>query len=274
MPRVAILISHADQEPFKSIVQGFSRPSSFAVEEFSFDLFYFQGRQAGQLENWFRVKVESLRYSAFWPALRLYDSILLWLFSIYLPSANVATGAHNRIFLQTHSPEDQRHIAIKLYSALKYCEKKNYDYVLRTTSNSIFNITNLVIFLRSNMKSSILYAGREVKSFARPSFISGSFLILNKNAIKLLLASRATHNYGVLDDVAIGKIFSKSKSEITKRYCESIDFPNVGSLRDYSSERLLGGLHYRCKATKNPRNDLEIMLELAKLLRERRISYV
>lgn len=273
MPRVAVLISHAHQEPFVSILNGFDRPSKFNFENFSFDIFYFEGRRGGEVGNFFRTKIEKIRYSPAWPLLRAYDTAILWLTSMKLPIAKSFKDELGREFLRINTPEDQRHIAIKVYSALAFCDKKDYDFILRTTSNSIFNVKNLVDFLNGKINTELLYAGREVKSLNRPSFISGSFLILNRRALQYLLNSRFSHNYGVLDDVAIGRLFNKSKPEVNKEFCGSMDFPNLSLVADQPKEVFLKATHYRCKSTTIPRNDLEIMLELANQLTDGEISY-
>lgn len=274
MKRVAILISHAHQEPFISILEGFERPSKFQFEGFSFDLFYFEGRRVGRIENWLRVKVERIRYSIFWPILRLYDSVFLWLAALKLPEAKEGTDESGRRFLKINTPDDQRHIALKVYSALVFCENAKYDFVIRTTSNSILNLNNLVTFLRSEFSERIVYAGREVKSHNRPPFISGSFLILNRFAVENLLKLRKFHNYGVLDDVAIGRILEKVSEVVTKQYCQSLDFPSVSHVSDYPYNILPESFHYRCKSIAIQRNDLKIMLELKKHLSKQEIDYV
>jgi len=274
MPRVAIIISHAHQEPFISILQNFDRPSKLNFEDFTFDLFYVQGKNCGRFEKWFRTNIEKLRYTRFWPALRLYDTFFLWLAAINLPSARATTDELGRQYLKVRVPEDQRHIAVKVYSALSFCEKEDYDFVIRTTSNSIFNLKLVVDFLSRNIDTDMLCGGREVKVQDRPSFVSGSFLVLNKNSLRYLLKSRMSHNYGVLDDVAFGRIFTKAERVIRKEFCDSSDFVSIRSIGENRHDNFLNSAHYRCKSSSIPRNDLEIMLELAKILVKAQISYV
>jgi hypothetical protein len=274
MPRIAIIISHANREPFLSIIRDFHRPTKLVIEEFIFETFYFEGRQSRKSMNFLREKVEKLRYSNFWPILRLYDSFFLWLAGFFLPTSKLVTDRYGRKILKTNIPEDQRHIALKVYSALTYCNESNYDFVLRVTSNSLINIYQLMEFLRNREASVPLYSGREVRTLNRPSFISGSFLILNKSAIRLLLSSRYLHNYGVLDDVAIGRIFARCSANISKEFCKSVDFPNLSTLSKFCQENFVGVMHYRCKSMSNPRIDSEIISALKKRLAQAQILYV
>jgi hypothetical protein len=274
MRRVAILISHANQEPFTSVLSGYERPSTLDFEEFRFDLFNFEGRDNGLLENWFRTNLEKFRYSVFWPALYLYDFVFLWIKAFFLPSAKLKFDDKGNRFLHIELPEDQRHIALKVYSSIQFCYEKNYDFILRTTTNSIFNLSALVDFLGQVEENRILYAGRKVAAINRPSFISGSFLVINRKAAKFLLSSRKKHNYGVLDDVAIGRIFSNTQVEIQRVFLESRDFPDSSTIKSFEEENLSALVHFRCKSTAKPRIDLELMLELSKLLKERGVKVV
>jgi hypothetical protein len=132
----------------------------------------------------------------------------------------------------------------------------------------------LVNFLGQVEENRILYAGREVVAMNRPSFISGSFLIINRKAAEFLLTSRKKHNYGVLDDVAIGRIFSNTQVEILRAFLDSRDFPDLFTINSFEEENLSAIVHYRCKSTAKPRIDLELMLELSKLLKERGVKVV
>lgn len=274
MTRVAILISHAHQEPFISLIERLQRPSRLKFEDFSFEVFYFEGRRSSPIEFWLRAKIERLRYSRFWPLLRIYDVVFLRLSSARLPVAKLEVDEIGQKFLKVDCPEDQRHIAVKLYSALYFCLEKEYDFVVRTTSNSLFNIEKLTQFMRERIDVGLLYAGREVKSLNRPSFISGSFLILNKDAIKELLLYRKYHNYGVLDDVAIGRLFTALGERVTKAFGSSIDLPNMNSITNLSSTEMRKAVHFRCKSDATPRNDSDVVLELTKLLEVSNIIYV
>jgi len=209
-----------------------------------------------------------------WPLLNIYDTFFLKLMSITLPIARLETDYRGRKFLRVDSPEDQRHIAKKLYSALSFCFEEEYDFVVRTTSNSLFNIKKLSQFLREINDKEILYAGREVKSLNRPSFISGSFLILNKRSVENLLRCRKHHNFGVLDDVAIGRIFANEIGDLSKVYLQSIDLPNLESIAKISKHELGETIHFRCKSSSIPRIDVEIVTSLTKLLSQLEIPHV
>lgn len=274
MRRVAIAISHANQDPYTSIIEGFQRPKSFEFDEFRFDVYYFEGRKAQRLEAWRRNKIERIRYSPLWPVLSMYDRVFLRASSKTVPEAKLDTEVTERNMLRVDTPEDQRHIAVKVYSIAKYCHTHEYDFLIRTTSNSILNLSSIVNFIRSSQDEELLYAGREVTSLERPSFISGSFLILNRTSMEFLLRGRGDHDYGVLDDVAIGKIFNLDANGVSKKVVTSVDFGDFQSVIDFPLDALSNVVHYRCKANVSPRNDLEIMRELTIRLKESRISYV
>jgi len=218
--------------------------------------------------------VEKVRYSSLWPILRIYDTVFLWLASLRLPKARLSVDSSNRRCLQIATPEDQRHIAIKVYASLEFCYEEDYDFVLRTTSNSIFHLERVIDFLRKSKSHEFLYAGREVKSLNRPSFVSGSFLLLNKNSIRFLLESRRSHNYGVLDDVAIGRVVSRNSNQFKRVFLNSMDFGSFDAISEIASDEILKTTHYRCKDNNAERKDLQFMLMLSKKLKELGVPYI
>ena len=274
MRRVAIAVSHANQEPYSSILEGFKRPNTFQFDEFTFDLYYFEGRQTRKWETWVRRKVEEIRYTPLWPILRVYDNLTLPISARKSLDVKVDSEKLEHKVLRINTPEDQRHIAIKVYAVAKFCQEKKYDFLIRTTSNSIINLSKVVSLIRESDSKELLYAGREVRAYQRPSFISGSFLVLNQKAIEFLLAMRHVHNYGVLDDVAIGKIFDNESIKVSKKTVKSVDFIDVQSAMDFPNEDFQEVMHYRCKANSNPRNDLEVMRALAQNLDRLGVAYV
>lgn len=274
MRRVAVIVTHANEEPYKSILEGIERPSSFQLDEFAFDLYYVEGRRKGNLESRLRKLIEGFRYSTLWPLLRIYDTFILRRAASHLPEAQLISESNKREFLRVDTPEDQRHIAIKVYSAIKFCQSQNYEFLIRTTSNSIVNLRNVVKIMSNSIDDNLLYAGREVKRLDRPSFVSGSFLILNRAAMNYLMSSRQSHNYGDLDDVAIGKVFDLQSTKVAKQFVKSLDFTEVQSVFDLSIEELREATHYRCKTKSIPRSDLQVMNLLIQTLRRAGIEYV
>lgn len=273
MRRVAIIVTHANQEPYISILEGFRRPNLVQIDEFTFDIYYLVGRNSRILEDHIRRAVERIRYTSLWPILRVYDSTLLRIASRNLPEVTLVIDSSGRNFLSIDTPEDQRHIATKVYSAVNFCQSHNYEFLIRTTSNSILNLPRVLDLLRGSKKMDLLYAGREVMSFKRPSFVSGSLLILNRNSMNYLLKERRNHDYGVLDDVAIGKIFN-SEVEVSKRIISSVDYQDIKSVLDFPLDAVQSVLHFRCKANSTPRNDLELMSALAEKLQRAGVNYV
>jgi hypothetical protein len=206
--------------------------------------------------------------------LKLYDSIVLnfrWK-SIETARLISKVGVPNRLI--SSSPEDLRHLAVKFYASLQYCIEKDYDFVLRTTSNSFFNLKNIVSQINHDDSSRILYLGRKLELANRSPIISGSFLLLNRAAMLTLKSRIPYHDHSVLDDVGIGNILGNAALNVEPTFANSIDFESVEAIEALPIDDLARYTHYRCKTRVVPRNDEFVLRKLVSRLTEAGIQYI
>lgn len=272
--RVAVLVANAHREPFLSIDRANIRKGREILENFLFDVFYYEGRQIGRIEGKFRDNIESIRYKKFWHVLKVYDSIVLnnrWR-TIETAKLIPEQGKPNRLIAP--SPEDLRHLAVKFYASLQYCIVENYDFVLRTTTNSLFNLRNIINHIEHSDTSKPLYMGRKLELSPRSPMVSGSFLLLNRASMQVLRDNIPNHDHSVLDDVAIGKILGYEAQKLEPSFANSIDFNSIEEVDSLRSEDFVWYTHYRCKTKVNPRNDNLVLKKLVSRLIEAGIRYI
>jgi hypothetical protein len=201
-----------------------------------------------------------LRYSRFWPLQRIFDTLILLRFNFFSPKTSIANQN-----ISVNVGEGLRKLGVKVLSGLSILEK-NYDIVIKTTSSSAFNFKKLHEGIENLPLSDgvPIYAGSVINFNSKKPFISGANLLLDKNAIRILIKNKFKWNHGELDDVAIGKIMRSNGVSIHELTTLNID--SIAALEKISSEILNDNQHFRCKSSDVPRNDLDILTTIASRL--------
>ena len=107
----------------------------------------------------------------------------------------------------------------KTIKSINHClQNFDFDYIYRTNLSSVLNLNKLYSYLQNN---TVDYAGQHMETF-----ISGSGIILSKEACKKLIQDKSLINNMEPDDVAIGKTLSKIYEMI------NIEFYALSSIDD------------------------------------------
>ena len=265
--RVAILVAARRDPFFESLKKRFHDEIEILIENFQFDLFLVEGKELPSFERRIRDYVEKIRYTKLWPILRIYDSVVFRL-KKKLPDVSILSSTPRVIQISTK--DDLRHLARKMYAAFQYCINEEYDFVVRTTLSSIINLNALIRILERVEENYEFYAGRELKLPGASSFSSGAFTVYNKSALQYLLDNRDKHQYGLLDDVAIGRIL---QGEVPFHPLKSLDLLETGQISVIPKSVVQETIHFRCKSAALPRKDIEIMSEVTEILLGAGIQY-
>jgi hypothetical protein len=259
-PRIAILITDTYGEPFEQLRRDFSPILTAEALRNGIDCYFIKGNLPTRIEIMLEQLSNRLRYSRFWRVQRIFDALILFKFNLFPPRISV-TGKE----ISVNVGEGLRSLGIKVLSGFFVLEE-NYDFVIKTTSSSVFNFKKLLEAIEYLPTSNGIpvYAGSVIRFNSNKPFVSGANLLLNRNAIQILLDNRINWNHGELDDVAIGKIMRRNSVLIHELTTLNID--SVATLEKIPLEVLKKNQHFRCKSSDFPRNDLAIMLAIVSKL--------
>lgn len=266
--RVAILIASRRDPFFDALKAKFNRKSYLESGNFSYEVFFVEGKLLSSLERKIRDHIERLRYTKLWPFLWAFDSIFLRPGN-QLPAAHLVESESKVI--QVDTKDDLRHLALKMYSAFQYCVEQQFDFVVRTTLSSIINLDELGRYLDGIEDSDRLYAGKELKLPQTSPVASGSFTVFARKTLEHLLSNIDRHQPGFLDDVSVGKILIK---DFDFSPLSSYDLARFGEMKMIPKKEIHSIMHFRCKSDARPRRDLEILEEVSKALNAAGIQYV
>jgi hypothetical protein len=249
--KVAVLIAHADREPFKSVKKLTENQIILVNASEGVDTYYAIGLKRNRLEMKFRDSVEKMRWSRSFFILRLIDQVLLSKYKRRVAKRQIVDRE-----IRIRVPEDIRHLTPKLLSAYEFLYNEGYDWVVRTTTFSIVIPRNLLNILNRLPTDEPRVGGRIVNQLDGTSFISGSFSVFNQSALRLILDSKNKINFGLIDDVALSRlvfnlgipIFPISSVDIAREY----DLLSLMSLKESQIS------HIRCRS--NPKNDDDVGL--------------
>jgi hypothetical protein len=259
-PNIAILITDTYGEPFEQLRSKFSPVLVAEALSHGIDCYFLKGNLPSKTEIIMEHFSNRLRYSRFWPIQRACDSLILFRFNMFSPKVSI-TG-HD---ITVNVGEGLRKLGIKVLSGLTVLEK-NYDFVIKTTLSSTFNFKKLLEGIENLtlIKGVPIYAGSVIDFNVNKPFVSGANLLLDKNAIQILLQNKSKWNHGELDDVAIGKIMRTNEVPIHK--LTSLNIDSMEALEKLPIEVLRETQHFRCKSSNIPRDDLAILLNVASKL--------
>lgn len=254
MKKLAVFVADSGLEPFPSIkseVKGIH----LDLDSESTEVFFISGED--RREPALSKISDKLRYTKFWPAQYSVDNFTLKALSL----REIKTRESGNTLLVRRSKEGLRYLGRNFLAATRYAYSNEYEFMLKTTISSVFNPRKLHDFLETHNHRAPLYAGRKImppkgrvrKNFA---FVSGSCVLLNREAMKLVLDNNQSWDHGVLDDVALGKLLH-TKVPITE--FPSVDLSSISSVKTLSEENFQNIVHFRCKSEQLPRNDSEIM---------------
>ena len=124
------------------------------------------------------------------------------------------SGSDKFNYIENHlnvvSPDDYSSISFKTIKVFNGYQREyiEFEYIYRTNTSSYIDIKKLHSFCRSNI-SDYLYRGTKISNYFKDqhiSYVSGSDILLSKNAFDLLIENTDNWDTDLVDDVSIGKI--------------------------------------------------------------------
>jgi hypothetical protein len=143
-------------------------------------------------------------------------------------------------------------IICKTLESMEKLRNTDFDYIFRTNLSS-FIIINKLIEIGNNLPDNV-YAGCIGKA-KKIIFCSGSGFWLSKKYVNLLLDNKDKLKIDLLDDLVIGKFFSKIKKTKLNRY-DLIDNKNKTTKVNFLLRKIKPNFHIRIK---NKNRDLDIL---------------
>ena len=145
--------------------------------------------------------------------------------------------------------------------------KDNYDFdFLYETNTSSYIIPRKILELIDEESDGIVYAGH--LGYPGANFVSGSNRLLSAKALNLLIKKRRLWDTALLEDVAIGKLFSKLGILIQE--LPSLSLTNESEVMNLSKESIVENYHFRLKSDER---GMRIDSKLMNLLHDRITSY-
>jgi len=132
-------------------------------------------------------------------------------------------------------------MGIKTLKAFEWVDSNlSYDYIFRTNTSSYVNYKNLIRYLKIIKKEGTDYCGY-IGEYKGIKYVSGSGIILSKNAIKSLISSKSEIDTDIVEDIAIGKLMKIN--EISPVNGKRKDIESHKDIRNIDSDEY----HIRCR---------------------------
>lgn len=257
----AIVIAMADEPPFIQIKENIYPMLTDWYAQFGYETFFVYGRNASIFERNIRKIVEKIRWTRFYPILRIYDLIVLFPYKWFLPKSRLEG---KNIFVNV--PEDLRHLSIKTLSSLFLLDSLGYEVLIRTTVSSILVPQVIEKSLSRVGTTEAIYSGRVIYRNDESSFVSGSLIIFKNGSIDLLREKLNRFDFSLLDDVAFGKFF---RNKTVKTFnLQTMDISERKLLPKNKSD-LIDVAQIRCKSgvVAKDRVDEYLMMKVVELLK-------
>ena len=265
--RLIIIVKHCLMEPWLEIVQNGQCKTWLTLEMpvTGIKIIHFYGIPGGKILQTLDKFHEKLRWRNGYSSLliHLIDKILFAPILFWIPKVAKSN------LLSTSQLELQCRV-IDTYSTLRWKQlavyrfvKDNYDFdFLYETNTSSYVIPHKILELIDEESDDIIYAGNI--PFPDANFVSGANRLVSAKALNLMLKKRRLWNTAFLEDVAIGKLFSKLGISIQE--LPSLSVTNKSDVMNLSIESIRKNYHFRLKSYES---DRRIDSELMSLLHER-----
>jgi hypothetical protein len=254
--KIAVLIADSFGEPFESLKSDI-QPRVWDFENRP-DVFYMKGIKPNRLQVGLNKFTDETRYKPWWPIQRAFDCIELRRYQGQ--EIKVELSGQD---LSLELPEGLRYLGLKVLTSLEYLITKGYDLFYKTTLSSLVNPREFQKKI-SQINLNTPYYGGTLVNFGGHPFVSGANMLINRKTVEILISNKKRWNYGLLDDVAIGRLL---EHHVEVSPLESLNIASVGEVSKYLTTDIENTMHFRCKSSKLPRNDVEIMRSLSERIR-------
>lgn len=265
--KLVVGIMHVTRDPWLSIVRKGQLPSWEKFNKNDLKVIYFFS-VSNKLFSFIDRFIEAMRwrkgrYASYAISYFLMFFLRPWI--NYLPKPKIASSRESKIdatSLRVNIPELTATMRWKKISFLQYfLYNTNAKFVIISTSSSILNINKIYEYIESiNGENTCIYAGSLQQSHDC-LFTSGSFTLLSRKAVEILLENRKRMPVHVMDDIAFGSVFKQMG--INPVSLDSVNIDSPKKLRNFNDDNLSKYFHFRLKSGDwRGRNDVEIMNEL------------
>ena len=147
---------------------------------------------------------------------------------------------------------------LKNIEMFRFALKQNFDFLVMINNSTFLNLQKLVENVNTFPRKKLI-SGRFIDDSLET--VSGSFMILSIDVVKLLVSNKLNLRFDLPNDVAISKLLVKDKFIRIKIFNK--DFDNVGLIRNLNNSEIQKFVSIRCKSGNlSNRNDVMIMREI------------
>jgi hypothetical protein len=253
--KIAVLIADSYGEPFETLRE-YSLTHCWNPLPLNLNVFTMIGKPEKGINRSLNKFSDGVKYSKFWPFQRLVDATLLSRYKTKLPSV---TRIDNTLHVDIS--EGLRNLGPKFLASIEYLFSHGYEYVYKTTLSSVVQKDKLIQIASHFPEGTKVYAGTIVGQNGK-FFASGANLLINKEMFELISKNKKNWCFSDYDDVALGKIARTHGVAIYEM--NTINIPSVETLNQVTITQIRNSVHFRCKSTAIPRNDIEIIEKLLK----------
>lgn len=147
----------------------------------------------------------------------------------------------------------------KRYRALYdwFLNQTDYGFLFTTTTSSYINKLYLLELIQKLNCNDLIYAGYLMPENHTKQFASGAGTLLSRKSIELLAENWKRFKFDTLEDVSHGDLMRELG--VTPIPLTRVDLTDIESVRSLPRSVLESEFHYRCKSSKVPRQDVQIM---------------
>lgn len=252
--KIAIVVAYASREPFIQVRESTERILRQLYSINNIDLYYVKGRSLSRSQKNFRDKLERLRWGRWFWLLRIFDFVTLSTYKFKFAKCKL-----NGCEFEVDVPDDIRHLLPKLLSAYENL-KDDYQWIIRTTVHSLINAELVKRELLELEVNQPVFGGRLIKQSDGTKFISGSFTFLNSECIKLVLRSKNSINFTLIDDVALSRLIETLNIPIKE--LPSLDITNTNMVIELDNLKINEWSHFRCRTLAKNEDDINLLQSL------------
>lgn len=268
--KILILDIHGPYEPWLQILRN-GQLNTWAVNTNNSRVVHISGRPVPLRFH----KIGEIVYSLKWSANNLIGKLALlqdFLIKIFLRSWLPAVVQHNKFLMpaedswQVKMPDFANLMGHKVLASLNHSLSQEYDYLVTTITSAYIHLPRLEAFLENQPRNGFL--GGRIAELSGFRFQQGSFRVYSRDVVEWIVSNRSNYRHWLPEDVAMGRLVAKLKSELVE-----IPDSTAYSLSELSlipEKELRKVIHVRCKGSRvqsqELRNDVEIQLNLHEIL--------